>query len=236
MPEKGLPASTEARLTIIYEDDDLVCINKPSGMLVHRGWGKDGVPALQLLRDQLGQRLYPVHRLDRATSGALLFAKKSSVVREMQALFQSDSVTKRYLALCRGTDPELRWVDHPLSKEADDGEKRPAQTAFRFLGGKGRYGLYEARPKTGRAHQIRRHLKHVSHPIIGDVRYGKGEHNRHFRETYDFHRLALHCAALSFAHPRTGARMWLEAELPDDFRALLVALGLTTAASTLSEE
>jgi len=222
-PEMAAPV---AELTILYEDEQLVCVNKPSGMLVHRGWGKDGVPALQVLRDQLGEHLFPVHRLDRATSGALLFAKSSGVARAMQQLFQAEQVSKRYLALCRGKDPLLSWVDHPLTKEPGRGERRPAQTAFRFLGSYERYGLYEALPKTGRGHQIRRHLKHMSHPIIGDVRYGKGEHNRHFREVYDFARLALHCAELSFVHPGSGVSLQITADLPLDFLRLLRRLGL----------
>lgn len=211
-------------LTILYADEHLVAIHKPAGLLVHRGWGNDEQPAVQRLRDQIGQFVYPVHRLDRATSGVLLFALSSEVARDMQAFFRERSVDKTYLALCRGIQ-ELGVVDHPLAKEKG-GEKRPARSDFRLLGSAGRYGLYEAKPTTGRVHQLRRHLKHVSHPIIGDTRYGKGEHNRLFREEHSFHRLALHCGRLAFAHPRTGVSLSITAPLCDDFAKLLKTLGL----------
>jgi tRNA pseudouridine65 synthase len=194
-------------------------------MLVHRGWARDGVPALQALRDQLGQPVYPVHRLDRATSGVLLFALSPEIARAVQEILQAQGVTKRYLALCRGHDPQLSRVDHALAKEKG-APARPASTELRLLGHFERYGLYEARPLTGRLHQIRRHLKHVSHPIIGDVRYGKGEHNRLFRERFGFHRLALHAWQLRLRHPRTGQPLHLHAPLPADFARLLVQLGL----------
>jgi len=217
-----------ASLEVLYRDAELVAVNKPAGMLVHRGWARDGVPALQTLRDQLGQPVYPVHRLDRATSGVLLFALSSEIARDMQAALQARAVEKRYLALCRGHDPSLALVDHPLAKEKG-APARPASTELRLLGQFERYGLYEARPLTGRLHQIRRHLKHVSHPIIGDVRYGKGEHNRIFRDRFGFHRLALHAWQLRFSHPRTGMPLRVCAPLPPDFAQLLVQLGLEHA-------
>lgn len=215
----------EQELSILYRDEFFVAVHKPAGALVHRGWGRDARPLLQILRDQLGQWVYPVHRLDRATSGVLLFSLSSEFTRELQAQFDSGSVGKFYLALCRGRDASLTRVDHPLSREKG-GEKRPAVTELRFLGAEGRYGLFEARPLTGRVHQIRRHLKHVSHPLIGDVRYGKGDHNRHFREKYGFRRLALHCHKLELSHPRTGQKLVLRAELPRDYAEVLDALGL----------
>lgn len=228
-PESA-PQEAAAPLTILYADEHLVAIHKPAGLLVHRGWGNDEQPAVQRLRDQLGRFVYPIHRLDRATSGVLLFALSSEVARDMQALFRERSIDKTYVALCRGTQ-ELGVVDHPLAKEKGE-EKRSAQSAFRLLGAAGRYGLYEAKPTTGRVHQLRRHLKHVSHPIIGDTRYGKGEHNRLFREEHGFHRLALHCGQLSFVHPRTGVPTTISAPLLGDFAALLETLGLATAFST----
>ncbi|MFT5356651.1 MAG: RluA family pseudouridine synthase [Polyangiales bacterium] len=212
-------------LSILYADEHLVAIHKPAGLLVHRGWGNDEQPAVQRLRDQIGRFVYPVHRLDRATSGVLLFALSSEVARDMQVLFRERTIDKTYVALCRGTQ-ELGAVDHPLAKEKG-GEKRPARSDFRLLGAAGRYGLYEAKPATGRVHQLRRHLKHVSHPIIGDVRYGKGEHNRHFRER-GFNRLALHCGRLAFVHPRTGVPVTITAALEGDFAKLLETLGLTS--------
>ncbi len=229
-PAKSLsppsPAAPSGPLHILFCDDSLVAINKPAGMSVHRGWDRAGEVALQRLRDQLGQHLYPIHRLDRATSGVLLFALHSEVARDVQAMFTRGDVHKQYLALCRGHDPTLTRVNHPLAKERG-GSARPAVTDFRLLGQFRRYGLYQALPHTGRTHQIRRHLKHASHPIIGDVRYGKGEHNRLFRQRYGFRRLALHCQRLSFAHPRKRRQVSIQAPLSADFARLLDNLGLT---------
>jgi len=194
----------------------------------HRGWARDIRPALQRVRDQLGQPVFPLHRLDRATSGLLLFALSSEVARDMQSVLAAAETRKRYLALCRGCDPQLTRIDHPLARELG-ALKREAVTEFRLLGTFERYGLYEAMPLTGRTHQIRRHLKHASHPIIGDVRYGKGEHNRRFRERFAFHRLALHCHRLAFRHPRTGEQMLLEAPVDEAFTQLLTKIGLLTA-------
>lgn len=222
------PRQTESPaqpLPILYEDESLIAVNKPSGMLVHRGWGNDTAPVLQVLRDQIGKHLFPVHRLDRATSGALLFARSAEVARDLRALFDSQRVHKRYLALCRGHGFDRARVNHPLAKEKGM-PPRPAVTDLTLLGSFERYGLILAIPHTGRTHQIRRHLKHIAHPIIGDVRYGKGEHNRLFRERFGFHRLALHCESLAFPHPRGGAPINIHAPHLDDFALLLRALGL----------
>jgi tRNA pseudouridine65 synthase len=212
-------------LEILYRDAELVAVAKPAGQIVHRGWARDGVPVLQALRDQIGQHVYPVHRLDRATSGVLLFALSGEIARVVQQEFEAHAVDKRYLALCRGHDADLVCVDHPLAKEPG-GVERQATTDLSLLGSFERYGLFEARPRTGRLHQIRRHLKHASHPIIGDVRYGKGEHNRIFRERFNFHRLALHASVLHLRHPRTGQPLTLHAPLPSDFAELLTTLGI----------
>lgn len=218
------PPSTVA-LEILYRDADLVAVNKPAGMLVHKGWARDGRPALQILRDQIGHHVFPVHRLDRGTSGVLLFALSGEAARLVQLQLDAHEVEKRYLALCRGHDPALVQVDHPLAK-TEGGERRPAVTDFKLLGQFERYGLFEARPRTGRLHQIRRHLKHASHPVIGDARYGKGEHNRLFRERFGFHRLALHASDLGLRQPRTGEALRLHAPLPPELARLFHALGL----------
>jgi tRNA pseudouridine65 synthase len=216
-------------LEIVYRDAHLVAVNKPPGVPSHHGWSRDERPALQRLRDQIGRPVYPVHRLDRATSGLLVFALSSEVARDMQGILAASD--KRYLALCRGHDSELTRVDRPLAK-APGAERREAVTEFRLLGSFERYGLYEARPRTGRTHQIRRHLKHVAQPIIGDVRYGKGDHNRLFRERFGFHRLALHCHEITFDHPRGAELVRLCAPLSPDFARLLEAIGLSSLGST----
>ena len=223
---RQVPAATSGEpdaLEVVYRDSHLVAINKPAGLPSHHGWSRDVRPALQRVRDQIGQTVYPVHRLDRATSGLLLFALSPELARDMQtALAASD---KHYLALCRGRDQELIRVDHPLAREPG-AERRQAVTEFRWLGSFERYGLYEAMPRTGRTHQIRRHLKHVSQPIVGDVRYGKGEHNRLFRERFGFCRLALHCRRLAFVYPRGGHTVELSAPLDHAFTRLLGSIGL----------
>lgn len=227
LPAPGAPPPSPPPppLEVLYIDDDVVVINKPAGALVHRGWGNDALPVLQQLRDQLGQRLHAAHRLDRATSGVLLFARSSEMAARLHDQFAARTITKRYLALCRGNDAALTCVDHPMANEPGT-ERRPAVTHFRLLGHDGRYGLFEARPITGRLHQVRRHLKHASHPLIGDVQYGKGEHNRLFRERYGFARLGLHCLEMGFTHPRTGEPLVVKAPLDAAFTSVLAQLGI----------
>lgn len=209
----------------LYRDEELVVIDKPSGMLVHRGWGRDAVVAMTQVRDQLGRWVYPVHRLDRGTSGALIFALSPEVASTLQRQFADGLVEKRYLALVRGIPPERGEIDHPIANSRD-GEKVPARTSYERLATFERYALVEARPRTGRLHQIRRHFKHISHHLIGDVRYGKGEHNRLFRERFGLHRLALHALEIAFDHPTSGVRLRCFAPLPEDLAAPFRAMRL----------
>lgn len=206
-----------------------MAIDKPSGLLVHRGWGDDEVVAMTVVRDAIGQWVYPIHRLDRGTSGVLLFALDPATASLLGEQFAAHSIEKRYLALVRGVPAEEQWVDHPIPRE-EDGPRVPARTHVRRLfsaaAAARTYSWVEARPESGRLHQVRRHLKHISHPIIGDVRYGKGEHNRLFRSAYGLHRIALHAAQLGFTHPTSGERIKLEAPLPADLRAPLERWGL----------
>ncbi|HKI05807.1 MAG TPA: pseudouridine synthase [Thermoanaerobaculia bacterium] len=212
-------------LPILYRDDLLVIVGKPSGLAVHRGLAREKTVVLQTLRDLLGRRVYPVHRLDRATSGALLLAMDAGTARRLQEQFESGGVAKRYLALVRGIPPEEGVIDHPVPR-GPGGERIPAVTEFRRLATFERYALVEARPRTGRFHQIRRHFKHLSHPLIGDVRYGKGEHNRLFRERFGLHRLALHALELAFEHPGTGEPLRIVAPVPEDLAGPLGKMGM----------
>ncbi|HEX2253483.1 MAG TPA: pseudouridine synthase [Thermoanaerobaculia bacterium] len=213
-------------LQILLEEGSLVAVDKPSGMLVHRGWGRDRVVAMTVVRDLLGRRVYPVHRLDRGTSGVLLFALDPGTARAVQERFQEGRVEKRYLALVRGVAPEAGLIDHPLPRAKDKRSERiPAVTEFRCVQVVGRYSLVEAVPHTGRLHQVRRHLKHLSLPLVGDVEYGKGEHNRLFRERHGLHRLALHAASLALPHPADDRPLRIEAPLPEDLRGPLVSAG-----------
>jgi tRNA pseudouridine65 synthase len=222
-------------LEILYRDADLAVVNKPSGVVVHRGWADDDDDLMRALRDQLGLLVYPIHRLDRGASGAVVFALHRDAARQLGALFSGDqgdaSVEKRYLALVRGHPPEQGVIDHPIPSKPD-GPRVPARTEFRRLGTFERYALVEATPRTGRLHQIRRHLKHIACPLIGDVNYGKGEHNRLFRERYGLHRLALHAHLLAFPHPATGAAiapLVIRAPLRGELAACLEAIGLAAA-------
>jgi tRNA pseudouridine65 synthase len=217
-------AGTEA-LVLLHRDEHLAAFAKPSGLLVHRGWADDATVAVDLARAALGTRVHPLHRLDRATSGVLLFALDPETAAAMMHLFERGEVKKRYLALVRGVPPASGVVDHPVPK-GEGGPRVPAVTAFRTLATVGRWSLVEARPETGRLHQIRRHLKHLGHPLVGDVNYGKGDVNRFFRERYGLHRLALHAAEARFRHPFLGEEVVVRAPVPEDLRAPLVALGM----------
>ncbi|MCX7057831.1 MAG: pseudouridine synthase [Proteobacteria bacterium] len=224
-------------------------MGKPSGLFVHRTRLDPGATsyAMQRLRDQLGMAVYPAHRLDRATSGALLFALDTATHRQLSMAFEYGGVTKRYLAIVRGWPPDTLHIDHPLRRMTDDGvilpdegNAQPSTTHLRTLARveipipvdrypAARYSLVELRPTTGRRHQLRRHLKHVSHPIIGDTTYGKGTHNRMFREHFGSDRLLLHAVELVLAHPADGATLRVLAPPPANFATIATTLGLGAA-------
>jgi len=222
------PASTDARgIDLLYVDEHLVVADKPSGLLVHRGWDNDEDVAMFRVRDALGAYVFPIHRLDRGTSGALLFARTSECAAALHAAFAEGRVEKQYLALVRGAPPESGVVDYAIPK-SEDGPRVPARTRFRRVAKSpvDRCSLVLAMPETGRLHQIRRHLRHIDHPLVGDVAHGSGVINRHYRATYALHRLALHAYRLAFTHPVTGARVAVEAPVPDDLGDALERLDL----------
>jgi tRNA pseudouridine65 synthase len=199
---------------ILHRDDRCVVVDKPSGVATHRGWDDDDDALLQRVRDAVGMYVYPVHRLDRGASGVVLFALDKDAVRAFSDAWGEAS--KRYLAITRGHPPEELVIDHAIPSGPEKGAERvPAVTQVRRLETFGRYALVEARPRTGRLHQIRRHCKHIACPLIGDVRYGKGEHNRLFRREHDLHRLALHAASLEVPHP-DGSTLSVHSPLADD--------------------
>lgn len=217
-------ADTAPHLPILWQDAALVIVNKPSGLAVHQGWARERHTVVSCLRSQLGEHWSPVHRLDRATSGALLLAREPETIRRLQAQFEAGSVVKNYLALVRGIAPESGLIDHAIAKSKQH-EKRPAQTAFRRVGTFERYSVVLTRPLTGRLHQIRRHLKFISHPLIGDTKYGKGEHNRLFRSRFGLHRMALHACHLQLSHPYSDAPICAVAALPSNL-AVIEQIGL----------
>lgn len=217
---------------ILLQTASIVVVAKPSGVAVHRGWAEDRYPLLQRVRDALGGTwVYPVHRLDRATSGAVIFARSSEAAARLSEGFRGAAHEKRYVALTRGLLDEEGTIDHPVPRnKSKQSERVPARTHFARLATQGRFSWALVRPETGRLHQIRRHFKHLSHPLVGDVRYGKGEINRAFRSDCGLHRLALHALAIAFEDPETAQVHRVHAPLPDDLRQPLLRFGLPEAA------
>jgi tRNA pseudouridine65 synthase len=236
----------------------MVVINKPPGLLVHRSKidRYETRFALQMLRDQIGQHVFPVHRLDKPTSGLLVFALTPQVATRLSDLFAQREVAKHYLAVVRGYCPAQGQIDHPLTEKHDriadrrSRTNKPPQsafTAFRCLGQvewpeavdrypQARYSLVELRPRTGRKHQLRRHMKHIGHPIIGDAKHGKGVHNRFFAERLNCSRLLLACTGLHFDHPVTGRPLRLRAQPGEQFEGLLGTFGWQDVLSQTIEE
>lgn len=234
-------------LDILYKDEYLVAIDKPSGLLVHRSFldKRETLFAMQMVRDQIGQHVFPLHRLDRPTSGVLLFALSSEVASSAATLFSEHKITKRYLALTRGFAPEQISVDHALKYKYDkiadkfaDQEKpaQEAQTDFNCLQqavidkplGKFptvRYSLVECFPKTGRKHQIRRHLNHLNHPILNDANYGDNKQNHFFQDEFGLNRLMLFAKDLLFNHPITNEPIHLSASIGEETLGVFNKLG-----------
>jgi tRNA pseudouridine65 synthase len=218
-------------IDLLFVDEYIVVANKPCGLLVHRGWDNDDDVALFRVRDAVGARVYPIHRLDRGTSGVLLFARSPEIAATLGGQIGTGRLERRYLALVRGRPPSAGVIDHPIPKgETKDAARVPAVTRFRVVAQSAvdRCSLVEAIPRTGRLHQVRRHLRHLNHPLVGDVNYGSGEINRHYRATYNLRRLALHAHLLVLEHPVAGGRMVVRAPMPDDLAVALAALGLPT--------
>lgn len=230
-------------LEILWQDPTLIAINKPSGLLVHRSEidRHETRNALQLLRDQVGRRVYPVHRLDKPTSGVLIFTFDADMAREMGDVFTQRRVEKTYLAITRGILPDHCRIDYPLRETLDrytdskaDPDKAP-QTALTRIqrlsahevsapAGRyrtARFSVARINPETGRKHQIRRHLKHIFHPIVGDTTHGDGAQNQFFRAHFGVSRLMLHAHTLTFTHPGSGDRIEITATLPRDIQDVI---------------
>jgi tRNA pseudouridine65 synthase len=217
-------------VTILYCDDTLAAVDKPSGMLVHRGWDNDDLVLTDIVRQRFrGKSIHPLHRLDRQTSGVVLFALDPQTARILSTAFEHGKIDKTYLTLVRGIAPEAGVIDHPIPR-TEDGPRVEAVTEFRRLAALSTFpretSWVEARPRTGRLHQIRRHLKHISHPVIGDAVYGKGDINRAFRDRYGLHRTALHAASITFEHPFEKTPVTIGAPLPSDLADPLRLMGL----------
>ena len=210
---------------ILYRDAAILAAYKPSGLAVHRSALVGRAPVmLQALRDSLGQFVYPVHRLARPASGLILFALTAAAARALCGQFREQRVAKTYLAVVRGWPATPGLVEHPVPG-ASCAPGLPALTAYRCLArvelpipcgpyACSRYALLELQPRSGRHHQIRRHLKHLSHPIVGDTVYGDGRHNRLFRDVFGCRRLLLQAVRLEFSHPDSGIPVHLSCD-PD---------------------
>ncbi len=222
-------------LEIIYQDEYIVAINKPHGLLVHQSSiARDAEEfALQLLRDQIGQNVWPSHRLDRKTSGLLLFSLNKETDKLMQQIFRENQIKKKYLAIVRGHTPDEMEIDYPLRKE--NGAMQDALTFFKTLNrteievplGKhptSRYSLVQAEPQTGRMHQLRKHFAHINHPIIGDRPHGCNKQNRHFKNTWQMDTMLLHASKLIFEHPITKAPLHFTANLQNEFKRMIAIL------------
>lgn len=228
---------------ILYQDQYLIAINKPSGWLVHRSWldRHEKVVVMQTLRDQVGQHVFPVHRLDRPTSGVLLFALSADIANLLSQQFAARQPKKTYHAIVRGMVTQPGHIDYPLVEELDKiadkfaDKDRPAQEAVTgylpistieipVAVGKystARYSFIQLTPHTGRKHQLRRHMKHIFHPILGDSKHGDLHQNRAFAHYFAIKRLMLHASELSFYHPITQEPLIISAPIEESWLTLL---------------
>jgi tRNA pseudouridine65 synthase len=258
-PAKVVTAPDEEHMTsaaecvpILYRDEHYVVVDKPIGLLVHRTAidAREPRSLLQMLHAQIGCRVHPIHRLDKGTSGVVVFALHVEAANRLARAFREERIDKRYLAVVRGYAPERAVVDWPLRDAIDprstrrNTELRPAVTEVQRLAlvelstavgryATARYSLVDCRPRSGRQHQIRRHLKHLRHPVIGDANYGDLAHNRFFRDTLGVGRMLLAATEISFAHPYGDTDLRIAAPLEESFRRVLDDLGWKTPAGAL---
>jgi len=218
-------------IEVCFEDEHIIAVNKPNNILVHHSFMARNMDQestlIELLQEQLKLKLYPAHRLDRKTSGIILLVKKREEVKQFQDLFKFNKIYKTYHALVRGFTPEMGTIDSPV-KGRDANVHRDAHTEYRKLQEvcldipvhpyqNSRYSLLELKPQTGRLHQLRIHLNKISHPIVGDPKYGDRFHNRMFEEQLGMSKLFLHASSLTFAHPFNNKKVYINAKLPADW-------------------
>ncbi len=221
-------------IEVIFENEDLIAINKPHGLLVHRSRIASDARtfALQLVRNLTGSHVYPAHRLDRKTSGVLLFSKSKKANVECQRLFRERLITKIYHAIVRGYTDEDGHIDYPLT---DQNKSRSARTNYKSLRRfeidipsykfqSSRYSLLEILPETGRYHQIRKHMAHIFHPIIGDRPHGCNKQNKLWKERFEMNRMMLHAVSLKFEYPK-GNELYITAPYSQEFQDSLKILG-----------
>lgn len=226
-------------IEILHQDDALLAVNKPANLAVHRSKmvGNADEFLIDLLREQVGGDVYLAHRLDRATSGVLLVARSREVAAALGEQFMGRSVRKQYLVVVRGwPEPGEDVIDYPLPGSRETGPRREARTQYRRLATievpialgrypQQRYALLLAEPESGRFRQIRKHLAHVHHPVVGDCQHGRGDHNRLYKQHFGCHRMLLHAWRLHLAHPVSGMPMMIEAPLDQEYSTLLDRFG-----------
>jgi tRNA pseudouridine65 synthase len=220
-------------IQIIYEDDSIVVVNKPNNILVYASYFARNIKdddLVTLLKEQTERELYPIHRLDRKTSGILLLAKEKEFVKDYQQQFENNLVQKQYYAVVRGHCPSNGIIDTP-TKNAETGKYKEALTEYETLETieldipvhpyeKSRYSLVKFTPKTGRMHQLRIHANKISHPIVGDYQYGDRFHNRMFENEFNWNNMFLHAGELSIKQPNNGEQLLFKSSFPDDWDQL----------------
>lgn len=225
-------------MRVIFQDDYLIAIHKPNNQLVHHSAMANNqsteLSLVQVIAAQLGTHYYPVHRLDRKTSGIILFAKKKEYVKILQDLFVTQQIKKTYYGLVRGYSSESGTIDSPV-KGRDANVHKDALTEYKRLETfeipvaigpyeKSRYSLVELSPKTGRLHQLRIHMNKISHPLIGDPKYGDRFHNRMFQDHFFCNTLFLHAKTLAFTHPFTHKKLVLHDDFPAQWKKVISQL------------
>lgn len=215
-------------IEVLFEDEYCLIVNKPNNVLVHHSYYSRNITddsLLQLLRQQfVGSNFYPVHRLDRKTSGIILLAKDKTYVSKFQDLFMSDAIQKKYYAVVRGFCDDTGTIDSPV-KNPDTGVYKDALTVYKTVSNitldipvqpyeTSRYSVLEFEPKTGRMHQLRKHANKIAHPIIGDHKYGNRHHNQMFESNFGLDYLFLHAHSLSFTHPFTNQELVITKKTP----------------------
>ncbi|WP_456377382.1 pseudouridine synthase [Lutibacter sp.] len=215
------------KIEILFEDDYIIIVNKPTNVLIHNSYYARNIKVatlLELLFTQIGKSFYPVHRLDRKTSGVIMLAKEKKQVAIFQELLNNNTLKKTYLAIVRGFIKEPILVETPV-KKPDTNVYKNAKTFCEPISTKeleipvhpyntSRYSLVKLTPSTGRMHQLRIHMNKISHPIIGDYKYGDRFHNRMFEEKFNCYNLFLHAHSIQFKHPKTCENIFIEASFP----------------------
>lgn len=234
-------------LPILYQDEHMVAIDKPAGLLVHRSMidKRETRFAMQILRDQIGQHVFPVHRLDRPTSGVLLFALNADIARVLSDSFAQGLMDKTYYALVRGYCQDSELIDYPLKEILDKTTDRKArqdkapqeaitqyakvaQAELPIPVGRYqsvRYSLLRLKPKTGRKHQLRRHMAHIRHPVLGDTTHGDGKQNAFFFEHFQMRRLMLSATALTLPHPVSNVNITIQTAFDAGWLSVFDKLG-----------